>query len=267
MSYRIDSEVSDCAYGCYSQRFNFDKEQKAIHEAKLLSQFQKEFDSRENSALWFVSNCKAKYRLKFASQLQDRFDVKVYGKCKNKLKTIDKRLSYITEFFKDLKQTLKSTFMNILPLKNINMELCDRNSNCEEQQLKRNKFYLSFESQNCTNYITEKFWRILNANAIPIVLQPSKDFYDLIAPPNSYIHAQDFDYDASKLANYLDLVSNTFEAYFNYQKWRLDYDISFANKQTEARRMCELCTKLNTETSRVYYKKVSQWFNSGCIRN
>jgi hypothetical protein len=107
----------------------------------------------------------------------------------------------------------------------------------------------------------------LNANAIPIVLQPAKNFYDLIAPPSSYIHAQDFDYDAAKLANYLKMVSNDFEEYFKYQKWRLDYDIMFANKQTEARRLCELCTKLNTEKSRIYYEKVSKWFNLGCIRN
>jgi hypothetical protein len=263
MSYRIDSEVSDCAYGCYSLKTHNISE--ANREKMLLEQFKKEYAQRENSALWFVSNCRAEYRLRFAQKLQDYFNIRVYGECKYKMRQFDN--SYITELYQTLKQTIKSIFTSISIFKKMKSDSCDRNSNCEEYELKKNKFYLSFESQNCTNYITEKFWRILNANSIPIVLQPTKAFYELIAPPSSYIHAQDFDYDASKLAEYLRVVSNNFEEYFKYQKWRLTHDISFANKQTEARRICELCTKLNTETSRIYYPKLSKWFNSGCVRN
>jgi alpha-1,3-fucosyltransferase len=32
------------------------------------------------------------------------------------------------------------------------------------------KFYLSFENSLCSDYVTEKFWKILNFNIVPIVL-------------------------------------------------------------------------------------------------
>ena len=74
-------------------------------------------------------------------------------------------------------------------------EECGSNSECESREFKLNKFYLSFESRNCTNYITEKLWRILRTNMIPVVIQPSREFYEQVAPPDSFIHAQDFDFD------------------------------------------------------------------------
>ena len=35
-------------------------------------------------------------------------------------------------------------------------------SDCMEMVEKNYKFYLSFENSFCTDYITEKFWKILN---------------------------------------------------------------------------------------------------------
>ena len=127
-------------------------------------------------------------------------------------------------------------------------------------------FYLSFESVNCTDYLTEKLWRILRTNMIPVVLQPSKENYLRIAPPDSFIHAEDFDFDAKKLANYLDVVSSDIHEYHKYQKWKTDHDVVFSGEHCERRRLCELCTKLNTETSRIHYGNVADWFNDGCRR-
>ena len=53
------------------------------------------------------------------------------------------------------------------------------------------KFYLAFENSDCEDYITEKFWRTLNKTlSIPIVM--GKGNYKALAPPNSYIHVDDF---------------------------------------------------------------------------
>ena len=52
------------------------------------------------------------------------------------------------------------------------------------------KFYLSLENSLCKDYITEKFWKILPYNVIPIVLNGVN--MTSIAPPHSYIDIKDF---------------------------------------------------------------------------
>ena len=62
---------------------------------------------------------------------------------------------------------------------------CDKNNQCEYEQSHLALFYLAFESQTCTDYITEKFWRALYYGMIPIVLGPPKQSYlDLGVPTN-----------------------------------------------------------------------------------
>ena len=52
------------------------------------------------------------------------------------------------------------------------------------------QFYLSLENSLCRDYITEKFWKILPYNVIPIVLNAVD--MATIAPPHSYIDIKDF---------------------------------------------------------------------------
>ena len=52
------------------------------------------------------------------------------------------------------------------------------------------QFYLSLENSLCKDYITEKFWKILPYNVIPIVLNGVN--MTSIAPPHSYIDISDF---------------------------------------------------------------------------
>jgi len=99
---------------------------------------------------------------------------------------------------------------------------------------------------------------------IPVVIQPSKAVYSLILPPDSFIHAEDFDFDPEKLAEHLKIVSTDFNVYLKYHAWKFDFDVVFSAQQAEKRRLCELCTKLNEETSSIYYKSIANWFNDGC---
>ena len=241
MSYRVDADVSDCSYGCTYAK------QKDPALLKVFTQnIRIHFFDRAKQAVWAVSNCKSTFRIKFGLALKDYFPIKVVGKCG----------TYFDDsqgIFTSIKRLFQTT------------PDCGRNSDCESKLFTENKFYLSFESRNCSDYLTEKFWRILRTNMIPVVIQPSKENYNLIAPPNSFIHAQDFDYDAKKLAQHLELVSNDFNIYLKYHLWRLDYESVYSSKMSEKRRLCELCTKLNTETSIVYYDKITSWFNSACF--
>ena len=52
------------------------------------------------------------------------------------------------------------------------------------------QFYLSLENSLCKDYVTEKFWKVLPYNVIPIVLN-AVNMTD-IAPPHSYIDIKDF---------------------------------------------------------------------------
>ncbi|XP_040579466.1 alpha-(1,3)-fucosyltransferase 7 [Lepeophtheirus salmonis] len=56
------------------------------------------------------------------------------------------------------------------------------------------KFFLAFENSACKEYITEKFWwNALAKKSIPVVLGGlSRQDYEMIAPPNSFIHVNDF---------------------------------------------------------------------------
>ncbi|RNA06946.1 alpha-(1-3)-fucosyltransferase 4 [Brachionus plicatilis] len=235
MSYRTDSEISDCSYGCIYRKINKDEE-------NFYQKVKKYFDFKRNSAVWFVSNCESKFRISFAKSLREYFPVEIFGACS----------VYFRSFFDRLFGESKK---------------CTRDSGCEYEKLISNKFYLSFESKNCSNYLTEKVWKMLHIGIIPVVIQPSKQFYELNLPPNSFIHAQDFNFEPEKLATYLEFVSNDFDAFYSYLKWKLDYQVVFSAFQTERRRLCELCTKLNNEDSIIFYTNVSEFFNHQCIIN
>lgn len=255
MSYRADAEINDCSYGCL-----FKKSEKES-EINFRDKMRHEFETRENRAIWFVSNCDADFRLKFALNLEKHYPIKINGNCEHRANLIRMNINnyFLTKLY-DFVAKFKNLFTK-------NSNICKPNSKCELDQFSSNKFYLSFESKNCSNYITEKLWKILRTNMIPIVVQPNKMFYELIAPIDSFIHAQDFDYDAGKLGIYLKQVESDFDLYIKHHRWRLDYDVSYTQFMSEKRRMCEVCTKLNTETSSIFYKKVSTWFERNCEIN
>ena len=256
MSYRYDAEISDCAYGCYY------KKGVAKDDTEFEVNLNKEFLSRKAQALWFVSNCFSKSRIDFANELNEHLKLKVYGSCKN---VVNFRKMFNFSFDSIFGKIFYGITRGITDL--FGLSKCVKYSSCEVNELKTNKFYLSFESKNCSNYITEKFWRILRHNLIPVVFQPNKVFYESMAPPGSFIHAQDFDYDPIKLGVYLNSVSKDFSLYKKYFQWKSEFENVFSGKKVEARRLCELCTLLNTERSSIYYESVSKWFNSDCVIN
>ena len=52
------------------------------------------------------------------------------------------------------------------------------------------QFYLALENSLCTDYVTEKFWKVLDYNVIPVVLNGAN--MSNIAPKHSYIDFKDF---------------------------------------------------------------------------
>ena len=88
-----------------------------------------------------------------------------------------------------------------------------------------------------------------------------------MAPPGSFIHASDFDYDKKKLAEYLNHVSTDFELYKKYFEWKKLYKSMFVAHSVEQIRMCELCFRMNRHEQVGYYTSVSGFFNVDCQRN
>lgn len=81
------------------------------------------------------------------------------------------------------------------------------------------RFYLSLENSCCSEYITEKLWRTLQMGLIPIVVGPPIEDYEKLAPPNSFIHPDQFDSIVAMATHILDVASNE-EKFLSYFQWR-----------------------------------------------
>ena len=69
------------------------------------------------------------------------------------------------------------------------------------------------------DYVTEKFFNILPYNVIPVVFNGAN--MSAIAPPHSYINAEDFS-SVEQLAEYLQIVARNNSLFASYFWWR-DY--------------------------------------------
>ena len=145
-------------------------------EGEELERFIKQFGEdnkhlaagKNRTAAWFVSHCATQARRElYTKKLQKHVDVDVYGKC-GKLK-------------------------------------CPRDNEekCFRDMEQNYKFYLSFENSVCEDYVTEKFFNILQYNVIPVTYNGAR--MAEIAPPHSYIDTMDFK-TVSQLAVYLTKV-------------------------------------------------------------
>jgi hypothetical protein len=152
-SYVFNAEASIGAYGMTIIR------EKPWSNEEFNKYISYEFSSRHHQALWFVTNCGAKRRLKYFRELKEYFPIQVFGSCVQLNESLPS-----TNARQLAEKLIVSTRSNNKTLSSTN---CNRWSSCEEEQVKLNMFYLAFESQSCKDYITEKFWRALKYGLIP----------------------------------------------------------------------------------------------------
>lgn len=98
---------------------------------------------------------------------------------------------------------------------------CSVNPNDEcLDTLRQYKFYLALENSCCSEYITEKFWNpLVSYEAVPIVIGAAREEYQKLAPPMSFIHADDFG-SLDELARFIEIVAKDEILYQSYFKWR-----------------------------------------------
>ncbi|XP_055943453.1 alpha-(1,3)-fucosyltransferase C-like [Argiope bruennichi] len=113
-------------------------------------------------------------------------------------------------------------------------------------------FYLSFENSICKDYVTEKFFRILSTNMIPVVLGGAN--YSQVAPPNSYIDALAFK-TPRDLGRYLLQVAKDDKKYQSYFNWKETYELVYEHY------VCQICAKLNQpKINHSIYLNISHWW-------
>lgn len=161
-------------------------------------------NEKKRMALWLVSDCSythgASKRLQLTNQLvQSGASIDRFGSCFHN--------SHLFPFSEDMFKT---------------------------ERMRAYKFYIAFEnSLHCSDYITEKFWdNSLRAGAVPVVWGPTKDDLISVAPPNSFIFAEDFE-SMEDLAKYLIYLDQNDEEYRKYLRWRENKEISIESIEKE----------------------------------
>ena len=164
---------------------------------------------------WFVSNCESEsLREKYVENLQKYVTVDIYGKCGD--------------------------------------HVCwaGDQEDCYSMLEKDYKFYLSFENAFCRDYVTEKFYQLVDRRIIPIVYGAAN--YSSIAPEHSYIDATKMG--AKKLAELLKTIDADDNLYNEFFAWKPKYKV-IKDRRTIARNsFCRLCQLLHEDP-------VSNWRN------
>ena len=99
------------------------------------------------------------------------------------------------------------------------------------------KFYLSFENSLCTDYVTEKLWRAMSINIVPVVMGLAN--YSQLLPPHSYIDVRDFA-SPKHLVDYMKLLDANDFLYNEYFRWKPHYRCSVGDKHVP----CDICRHL-----------------------
>ena len=117
------------------------------------------------------------------------------------------------------------------------------------------KFFFAFENSLCTEYVTEKFFRTLNYDIVPVVFGYGN--YTRYVPRSAFIHVLDFN-SPKELAEHLLYVDNNPSVYNRYFAWR--QHVTYHHKRWSPKHwpkssltstfhmFCELCIRLNMET-------------------
>ncbi|XP_069106355.1 alpha-(1,3)-fucosyltransferase C-like isoform X1 [Argopecten irradians] len=179
------------------------------------------------SMLWFVSNCYVpSCRAEYAAELNKYLDLDIYGRCGTK--------------------TCKGNW-----------------TSCSKELQNKYKYYLSFESTICRDYITEKSFKIYDKlfDVIPIIRNGAN--VSLYLPPGSYLNTADFSNIESlgKVMKHLKMPNSFF-------RWRQSYAAQDTIDSEET--FCELCRRSHTVNKyKRVYRSLNTWLrgNDGDVPN
>lgn len=121
-------------------------------------------------------------------------------------------------------------------------------------------FYLAFENSVAREYITEKLWRnAYQGGAVPVVLGPPLSDYKAVAPPNSFIHVDEFA-SVNELGKYLQQLAQDKKRYTEYFTWTQKWKVKLYTDWRE--RLCKICLQYNTLPQQKVYSDLNAWVNA-----
>ena len=118
---------------------------------------------------------------------------------------------------------------------------CHKSAGCNNFISSKYWFYLAFENSYCDDYITEKAYRTLSWNTVPIVRGGAN--YSKYLPPHSYIDTQDYE-SPKHLAIYLEQLMTNNSKYQEYFSWKSHYKY-YTFGHTKRDGSCLLCKILH----------------------
>lgn len=180
---------------------------------------------KRRSVAWLVSACStASQREKYVEELAKYIDVDIYGKC--------------------------------------GQDCDDKPIPCHQHLEENYLFYLSFENSICKDYLTEKIYKILPLNMVPVVLGGAD--YERLLPNNSFINAAKFK-SPKELALYLHKVKGDEKLCKSYFTWKSNY---VKNTSLCPNTACSICkaAKSNTKCRSFNSSLVKWWYDeANCI--
>ena len=157
---------------------------------------------KNRTAAWFVSNCRtASRRESLVRNLTQHMPVDVFGNCLGGRK-------------------------------------CSDRAECNRMLRDRYRFYFSFENSLCSDYVTEKLYRALEYDTVPVVYGGAD--YSQYLPAGSYVNAMDFA-SPSHLASYLLQFMDDDDGYREFFRWKERYKVD----PEPLDGWCQLCQLLN----------------------
>lgn len=157
--------------------------------------------NQKAKVVWFVSHCETNSRREsYVREMQKYIDIDIYGKCNN--------------YFQNTISDPCGSKKNII---------------CFNKLMNKYKFYIAFENSLCSDYISEKFWKLYDSdkifqiNLIPVARGARKEEYSRAVGKDKFlINADDFE-SPKALADYLNYLNSNDSAYLEYFNWKIDF--------------------------------------------
>ncbi|KAL7644099.1 UNVERIFIED_CONTAM: hypothetical protein RMT77_004922 [Armadillidium vulgare] len=199
-----------------------------------ISEVSQQILDRKKIGIWLNSHCAQNSpRIEFMNELRKHIPIHVFGRCVNRKCGTKATIRFVKELGMD---TCEKTFGDYV-------------------------FFMALENSLCKDYVTEKIFRSLKLDIIPVVFGSAN--YSEFAPPKSYIDSSTFPTIAD-LASFMKMVSGNVSLYNEFFQWKEDYEIDIGSPYKPL--ICDLCKKLHSQdppSSKKWYKSIKDWWITG----